>query len=273
MSSTIHRGHEFDDVLKAYVFKKEFVRRDLQEFEEFIFLQHQELACMIPFQKADLNKKSRKLTKAIYEHRDYLHRQIDTVVVNMELDLKEMNSKYLTILHKQEAEIELNILEIKRCMANLKKLLDSNDISLVSAYKSGYAEFRKLPPKVKVIFPQFTSYKMNRDWIYQQFGSLLALHFLTEERIYRKQILVVGSSSPDRPLIDEPFTVKTIPTEIDDLTSVVYLEYEKIWTSGQGNIMMLYNLHGELVRSIQTKSGIELAKRYNSGEEWGSSLC
>lgn len=186
MSSTKHRGHEFDDVLKAYVFKKEFVRRDLQEFEEFIFLQHQELACMIPFQKADLNKKSRKLTKAIYEHRDYLHRQIDTVVVNMELDLKEMNSKYLTILHKQEAEIELNILENKRCMANLKKLLDSNDISLVSAYKSGYAEFRKLPPKVKVIFPQFTSYKMNRDWIYQQFGSLLALHFFNRGKNLQK---------------------------------------------------------------------------------------
>lgn len=89
---------------------------------------------MIPFQKADLNKNSRKLTKALYEHRDYLHRQNDTIMNSMMLDLKKMNSKYLTILLKQEAEIELNISEIKRCMAHLKKLLDSNDISLVFCF-------------------------------------------------------------------------------------------------------------------------------------------
>uniref|UniRef100_K1QYW0 Tripartite motif-containing protein 2 n=1 Tax=Magallana gigas TaxID=29159 RepID=K1QYW0_MAGGI len=166
-----------------------------------------------------------------------------------------MNSKYLTILLKQEAENELNISEIKRCMAHLKKLLDSNDISLISAYRSRNAEFRKLPPKVKVIFPQFTPHKINRDWIYQQFGSLSALHFTTEERIFKNQILAAESSPPDKPLIDEPFTVTTIPTDIDDLTNVAYLGDEKIWTSGQGNIMMLHNVHGELLESIQTKSG------------------
>lgn len=35
---------------------------------------------------------------------------------------------------------------------------------------------------------------------------------------------------------------------------MAYLGDEKIWTSGQGNIMMLRNVHGELLESIQTKS-------------------
>lgn len=61
-------------------------------------------------------------------------------------------------------------------------------------------------------------------------------------------------SPTDRQLICEPLTVATIPTEIDDLTNVVYLGDENLWTSGQGNKMMLYNLRGELVRSIRTKS-------------------
>lgn len=134
MSSTVHKGHEFVDVVKAYVFKKEFIRRDLQELEKSIFPQYEKLVFMIFNQRIDLNEHSRKLKKAIYEHRDYLHRQIDFVANSMELDLEEMNCKYLTILHKQQSEIELS--KIKRCMAQLKTLLDSNDISLVSSYKS-----------------------------------------------------------------------------------------------------------------------------------------
>lgn len=254
VSSAVHRGHEFVDLVKAHVFKKEFIRRDLQELEKSIFPQHKQLAFMVSLQKTDMNENSRKLKKTIYEHRDYLHRQIDFVADSMELDLEDMNSKYLAILDKQEAEIELHISKIRRYIDHLKKQLDSNDISLVSTYKSRNAEFRKLPPKVKVILPQFIPDEINKDRIYQQFGSLSPLQFTTEERIYKKQILAAELSSPDRQLICKPLTVATIPTEIDDLTNVAYLGDEKVWTSGQGNIMMLYNLRGELVRSIRTKS-------------------
>lgn len=105
VSSTVHKGHEFVDVVKAHVFKKEVIRRDLQELEKSVFPQHEKLACMIFNQYIDLNKHSRKLKKAINEHRDYLHRQIDFVANSMELDLEEMNCKYLTILHKHHLKL------------------------------------------------------------------------------------------------------------------------------------------------------------------------
>lgn len=254
VSSTVHKGHEFVDVVKAHVFKKEFIRRDLQELEKSIFPQHEKLACMIFNQYIDLNEHSRKLKKAINEHKDYLHRQIDFVANSMELDLEEMNCKYLTILHKQQSEIEFQISKIKRCMAQLKTLLDSNDISLVSSYKSINAKFRKLPPTVKVVLPQFIPDEINKDRIYKKFGSLSPLHFTTEERIYKNQTLSAALSPTDIQLICVPLTIATIPTEIDDLTNVAYLGDENLWTSGQGNKMMLYNLRGELVRSIRTKS-------------------
>lgn len=139
-------------------------------------------------------------------------------------------------------------------MAQLKTLLDSNDISFVSSYKSINAKFRKLHPTVKVVLPQFIPDEINKHRIYKKFGSLSPLHFTTEERIYKNQTLSAALSPTDRQLICEPLTIATIPTEIDDLTNVAYLGDENLWTSGQGNKMMLYNLRGELVRSIRTKS-------------------
>nr|XP_034313272.1 uncharacterized protein LOC117684607 isoform X2 [Crassostrea gigas]XP_034313273.1 uncharacterized protein LOC117684607 isoform X2 [Crassostrea gigas] len=66
------------------------------------------------------------------------------------------------------------------------------------------------------------------------------------------------SSPPDRPLIDVPRIITQINTEYGDsnrLCSVSCLRDEELWTRGLDNKMRLYNLQGELVKSVQTKSG------------------
>lgn len=60
-----------------------------------------------------------------------------------------------------------------------------------------------------------------------------------------------------RPFLDEPRVIESIKTLHDHLYNVVCLSDEKIWTWGQDNIMRLYNLYGEQLYSIQTKSGDE----------------
>nr|XP_034333736.1 tripartite motif-containing protein 2-like [Crassostrea gigas]XP_034333737.1 tripartite motif-containing protein 2-like [Crassostrea gigas] len=66
------------------------------------------------------------------------------------------------------------------------------------------------------------------------------------------------SSPPDRPLIDIPQILTNIDTvygESKNVYSVSCTSDDEIWTCGEDNMMRLYNLHGELVKSIQTKSG------------------
>ncbi|XP_062600706.1 uncharacterized protein LOC134262344 [Saccostrea cucullata] len=66
-----------------------------------------------------------------------------------------------------------------------------------------------------------------------------------------------GSSPPVKQLLDEPETVTSIGTGYRSLYNVTCLSDEEIWTSGNDNLMKLFNINQEesLLKSITTKSG------------------
>nr|XP_034334968.1 uncharacterized protein LOC117692070 [Crassostrea gigas]XP_034334969.1 uncharacterized protein LOC117692070 [Crassostrea gigas] len=254
VSSREHLGHEQVGILKMLDTKKE---RDLKELENTIFPKYKEIATNIPVQKTNLKENSQKLTTAIDKHGEELHREIDNAVKKLKSDVVETDSKNLVVLNKHENEIKRSISEITQCIADLKKLLNSNDVSHVTAYKSRNAEFRRLPPKITVSLAGFTPQKINKEQIYQQIGSLSALSIKTEDHGYKMDSPGAESSAPIRPLIDVSWTIREINTEYgqyNQLRSVSCLSDDEVWTSGEDNMMRLYNLHGKLVKSIQTKS-------------------
>ncbi|XP_052689117.1 E3 ubiquitin-protein ligase TRIM36-like [Crassostrea angulata] len=250
-----HRGHKLIEITKIIDSKKENIQEDLQELEKTIYPKYQEIASSIPVQKSALNENSQELTTEIDKHGENLHREINTIIRNMKSNVEEMDTKHLAVLDKQEDEIKHTIFEITQSIADLKKLLASNDVIRVSAYKSRNAEFKRLPPKLIVSLPSFTPQKINKEQLYQQFGSLSALSIKTEEHDYTTESPGAESSPLDRPLIDVPRIISQINTEYRGLRSVFCLSDEEVWTCGKDKIMRLYNLRGELLKSVQTKLG------------------
>ncbi|XP_065939003.1 tripartite motif-containing protein 43A-like [Magallana gigas] len=257
VSSKEHCGHKLIEITKNIDSRKEMIQKDLQELEKSIYPKYQEIASVIPVQKSALNENSQKLTTEIDKHGEDLHREINTIIRKMKSNMEEMDTKHLAVLDKQEDEIKHNISEITQTISELKTLLDSNDVSRVSAYKSRNDEFRRLPPKLTVSLPSFIPQKINKEQLYQQFGSLSASSIKTEEHGYTMESPGAESSLLDRPLIDVPRIITQINTEYgrDSLHGVSCQSDEEMWTRGEDNIMRLYNLSGELVKSVKTKSG------------------
>lgn len=131
-------------------------------------------------------------------------------------------------------------------------MLYSGDLTLVDAYVSRNSKFRKLPLiQITKSLPCFSAKEIDTEELAHRFGTLSASSTVVEEYGY-----VTLNNSEESSLLEVP----TLATKIDTgfgngLHNVVVQNDEEIWTSGWDKILKLYNPHGELIKSVQTKSG------------------
>lgn len=171
-----------------------------------------------------------------------------------------MRNRSVAPFFTEKVLFALSISCITDTIINLKKLLDSNDVYLVSKYKSKNDRFRKLPPYFRVKFPCFSSKTINAELLNQQFGVLSAFSFESQKYTCSYKMEITGAASPfsdilRSPLLEQPMVITTIDTDFEHMFSVTCSTDEQIWTRGDSNIIKFYNLQGELLESIRTKSG------------------
>nr|XP_022309601.1 E3 ubiquitin-protein ligase TRIM71-like [Crassostrea virginica] len=273
-SSGDHDHHKKIDIVEILTEKKELIEKDLQELKKLIRPKFQQAASEIPAQKAGVKQHSLKLTAALNKQGEALHKEINSLIQRKQSEIEEMDEQHLAAINTQEDVINKALHEIKQVILDLQKLLDSDDVCLVSEYTSRNEEFRSLPAQFQVTLPTFRSQEINREQLYQQLGSLSQLVITyaftdegartTEEHGGLKKTPGAVSSPPtrllsDKLLSDTPRILNDIQTEFGGYSNGLYkvscLSDEEIWTSGLNKVMKLYNLKGELLKSVQTKSG------------------
>lgn len=266
-SSQDHRRHEFVDIMTIFERKNKDLQEDLKELEKSIYPNHQKFASNIQIKKANLKEKTNVLTTDIDTQGEIWHREIDAVVKILKSKINEIESYQIGVLDKQQEEINQIIFEIQQVILNLKKVLVSNDMSFVFCNKSRNTEFRNLPPEVNVSLPRFHSQKIDTKKLQEQFGSLSSM----SDSMYENEFAMGNLVSDVNAENENEFTINTTGKEASMpkepkiivarnagqgvLNSLVCLNDNEIWTSGQDSTIKLYNLQGELLSSIQTKSG------------------
>nr|XP_022305103.1 E3 ubiquitin-protein ligase TRIM71-like [Crassostrea virginica] len=129
-------------------------------------------------------------------------------------------------------------------------LRDTNDVSLISAYKSRNEELRStLPAMYQISLLTFTSYQINIDQINKQFGLLSKLDMHETE----KHCTAIKSKI-SKMFLDGPQIIMDVKT--DHVLSSIFCKNESaFWTCGEDKDIKLHNLKGELLSSFQSKSG------------------
>lgn len=152
-----------------------------------------------------------------------------------------MRNKNIDTLNKQEYDITLNISKVTRHVYN------------GSAYNSRNAEFRWMSFWFKFTVPSFIHQRINTEQLYEQFGSLLGSHLITECDSALHNSVAMPSSS-EKPILCGAQIITTLNTRYESLNHVTCFSDNKVWTQGNSNIMKLYDLKGNLQQSIKTKS-------------------
>ena len=95
------------------------------------------------------------------------------------------------------------------------------------------------------------------DCVERHFSDKSKFHDVVPFKHFLSTLKCSTPGSPARSLLDVPRLITCVRTGYIGLYNVSCLGDEKFWTSGDEKIMKLFNLKGELLKSVQTKSGHE----------------
>lgn len=269
LNSNDHKGHHVSDIFEFLNGQKEIFKKELNEIEKIIYPKYQHIANKISIQKNELKINSENLTKDFNLHGKVWHEYIDSIINELKTDLRKTYSEQFSFLHNLEGKITRCISDIQVNIKEIRNVLKSNHIHFVFACKSRNAEFRRFPPTFRVSLPSFIPHKVDQDLIHKLFGSMAVLSVGKDSPIM--DLLVAQSSLSYRPLIDKPCVITDIQTAYKNpngLRSVVCIDYREVWSCGGDSIMRLYDISGNLVKSIKTRSNnrpwdIAVTKRGN----------
>ncbi|XP_062574451.1 E3 ubiquitin-protein ligase TRIM36-like [Saccostrea cucullata] len=254
ISNSNHQGHKIVEILENSSIKILDLEKEFEELEKQIYPKYEEIASDIKLDRAHLETHYAKLTLAVDKQGENLQREITTIVNKRKCDIDDMKSKHIATLIKQEDETMRISSELRQIISDLKKVIESNDGSLASVYKSRNAEFRRFPPKVEISAPIFSPRQIHKEQVTRILGPLSDLSITIDENGYTLKTQESDSSLPHKPLLDEPKLLKTINTEHALLFRVTCFSDEEIWTGGSHG-MKLYTPNGKILKTITTKSG------------------
>ena len=181
-----HQEHTFSSLLKTFIAQREDMKEDLEELMNVLCPEYKDRVLEIDREKSNLQKKYDKLTIIADQMGEKLHREIDIFINKKKNEIRGMKWRHLVSLNKQKEELVRQISEMEQSVQYLNELLDTNELSMFSPYKSRNAEFRELSPIVQFSLPDISLEEIDRGELYTIFCCLWPLSLSRDNKGFRK---------------------------------------------------------------------------------------
>ncbi|XP_062621610.1 E3 ubiquitin-protein ligase TRIM45-like [Saccostrea cucullata] len=135
-SSVKYKGHILSDSMQKICFKRKILEEDLNELEKTIYPVYEEFEIDLKSKKESFEENYEKLATAVTKQEENVQQKIHIIVKEHISNIYEMKNKHRDALNKQEKEIKHITSDLKHNILELKTILDSDDVSLISGYKS-----------------------------------------------------------------------------------------------------------------------------------------
>ncbi|XP_022336750.2 uncharacterized protein LOC111133011 [Crassostrea virginica] len=292
LSSDGHLGHSLSKYLHVLNERKERVLKEKATLEEAIYPTFQFISSDAENAKAQLDKKYEDLLALIETQEEDWHSEVTKVANKLKTKAKKMRRTQTERLQQHSDAMKAKLANIMTDISSCQNVLDTNDVSKLADFECLYMEkYTKLPEKIERSLPKFTPGEIDRENLGKLFGklSLVSLSSVAsgysfrtlDEPLQKPREETDRLAEPTEPLqepreeteqlaaptetlqetIEEtnrlaaPTTVTSIRTGHGHLYDVACQSEKEIWTSGNGAMIRLYNIHRKSqLRSIRTKS-------------------
>ncbi|XP_062620410.1 uncharacterized protein LOC134281985 [Saccostrea cucullata] len=185
IASDEHFRHKLSNIFNVLGEKRDFVKKTLNELNEFIYPTYQDIAADVQNRIRQIDEEYEELSTTITKRGEDLHRKIDNLVNKFKAEICEMKTSQLHIFENHLDEINENIVQIKGDIDTLDSAVDSNDLSILLRVDCNVNKYKKFPQNLLPSVPKFNPGKIKGREFYKVFGDLSSVSLTEEGPNYR----------------------------------------------------------------------------------------
>lgn len=157
------------------------------------------------------------------------HSEVDRIFDNLNSEMKSLKDRHMTVLRSVQSQLSSQNRSMVQTAQQNKDILNSNNMSLITLYKSKLTEFRKCPyiPDFPQPSLQTNTYKNGEHSVTLGRYTAKLTHTLIEDASYLPKLLMQSK------------VVAVISTSPQGICRIVCLLFDRAWVSGKENTIKL----------------------------------
>ncbi|XP_048773735.2 tripartite motif-containing protein 2-like [Ostrea edulis] len=243
-----HNEHRYKDMSDIFNSKKKKLEKETKEIESTIIPQykkkHEETESKISIIMAEFDELNNEKEK----HRQSWHQEVDTIFNELGSLMKSIKENLLAALTSHQSKIKNQIPNMTKTLQQNKEILKSNNVSVVTNYKSKLQEYRNMPTDIDNKLPSLKTNAVQGKVLSLELGEYKAcltqtsLSSLTEEVSY----------SYLQKLLEQAKSITTIPTGLNPLYHVACVGVDEAWVCGKDKTIRRVDIHGSVWDTVTT---------------------